>query len=274
MKDLVTEVNRKSDRIMWIRLALEDFSMNIFSVYAPQAGGTDEEKEQFWAALQEELEKVDESERCIIGGDMNGHVGSGNDAISRIHGGNAYGNGDEDGEKVIDLALSFDMVIGNTLFRKRNEHLITYKSGDRASQIDFLLYRRRNIREIKNCKVIPGDHVTAQHRLVVIDLTIAVSQKQKRKTTTQRRIKWFKLKENDFQQEFKDRILRELSHDMVDVNTWWNDANSIILRAGKEILGESSGKVWENKEIWWFNEEVQEKVSAKKKAKKNGKKVN
>ncbi|XP_037790566.1 uncharacterized protein LOC119585914 [Penaeus monodon] len=99
-----------------------------------------------------------------------------------------------------------------------------------------------------------------KHRLVVMDLTIAVSQKQKRKTTTQRRIKWFKLKENDFQQEFKDRILRELSHDMEDVNTWWNKANSIILRAGKEILGESIGKVWENKDIWWFNEEVQEKL--------------
>ncbi|XP_037791278.1 uncharacterized protein LOC119586600 [Penaeus monodon] len=182
--------------------------------------------------------------------------------------GNAYGNGDEDGEKVIDLALSFDMVIGNTLFRKRNEPLITYKSGDRASQIDFLLYRRRNIREIKKCKVIPGDQVTEQHCMVVINLTIAVSQKQKRKTTIQRKIKWLKLKENYFQQEFKERILRELSHDMEDVNTWWNDASSIILRAGKEILGESSGKVWENKEIWWFNEEVQEKVSDKKKTKK------
>ncbi|XP_037777009.1 craniofacial development protein 2-like [Penaeus monodon] len=225
--------------------------MNTFSVYAPQAGGIDEEKEQFWAALQE-LEEVDENERCIFGGDMNGHVGSGNEAISRIHGGNAYGNGDEDGEKVIDLALSFDMVIGNTLFRKRNEHLITYKSGNRASQIDFLLYRRRNIREIKNCKVKPGDHVTEQHRLFIIDLNIDVTQKQKRRTTTQRRIKWFKLKENDSQQEFKDRILRELSHDMEDVNSWWNGANSIILRAGKEILGESSGRVWEDKEIWWF----------------------
>ncbi|XP_037773648.1 uncharacterized protein LOC119569656 [Penaeus monodon] len=93
--------------------------------------------------------KVDESERCITGGDMNGHVGSSNDAIGRIHGGNAYGNGDEDGEK------------------------------------------------IKNCKVIPGDHVTEQHHLVAIDLTKAVSQKKKRKTITQGRMKWFKLKESD-----------------------------------------------------------------------------
>ncbi|XP_037783689.1 uncharacterized protein LOC119579915 [Penaeus monodon] len=173
---------------------------------------------------------------------MNGHVHSGNDAISRIHGGNARGNGDEDREKVNGLALFFDIVLRNTLFRKRNEHLITYKSGDKASQIDFLLYRWRKIREIKNCKVIPGDHVTGQYCLVVIDLSIAISQKQKRKTTTRRRINWFKVKENYFQQEFKDRILRELKHDMVDVNTWCNDANSIILRSGKEILGDSRRK--------------------------------
>ncbi|XP_037772662.1 uncharacterized protein LOC119568274 [Penaeus monodon] len=101
--------------------------------------GTDEEKEQSWAALQE-LEKIDKTERCIIGGDMNGHVGSGTDAISRLHG-NAYGNGDEDGEKC---------------------------------------------------------------GLLVYDFTTAVSQKQKRKGTTQRRIKWLKLKENDFQQEFNE----------------------------------------------------------------------
>jgi len=34
-KDLVAEVNRKNDRILWIRLALKDFNINIFTVYAP-----------------------------------------------------------------------------------------------------------------------------------------------------------------------------------------------------------------------------------------------
>ena len=80
---------------------------------------------QFWTALQKELEKVDESERCIVIGDMNGHIGNGNDAISRIHGVKAYGDGNEDGERIIDLALSFDLMIGNAIFCKKNEHLIT-----------------------------------------------------------------------------------------------------------------------------------------------------
>lgn len=268
LKDLVTEVNRRNDRIMWVRLSLDEFPVNIFSVYAPQTGCPEEEKEQFWSDLQEELEKVDESERCIVGGDMNGHIGKGNDVINRIHGGNAYGDGNEDGEKIIDFALAFDLVIGNTIFCKKNEHLITYRSGDRASQIDFLLYRRNNIKEIRNCKVIPGDHVTAQHRLVVMDLSITVTRRQKGKVTTERRIKWFKLKDQDLKHTFKDRLLSDLDMEIEEVNGWWNRVSETILRVGKEVLGESSGKIWENKETWWFNEEVQQKIQAKKMAKK------
>ena len=74
MKDLVTEVIRKDDRIIWMRLGLNEFSLNVFSVYAPHTGCTEEERDQFWTSLQEEMEKVDESERCIVGGDLNGHI--------------------------------------------------------------------------------------------------------------------------------------------------------------------------------------------------------
>ena len=63
LKDLVIEVNRKSDRIMWVRLALRDFTINVLSVYAPQSGCTEEEKAEFWSELQEELEKVEDYER-------------------------------------------------------------------------------------------------------------------------------------------------------------------------------------------------------------------
>ena len=109
-------------------------------------------------------------------------------------------------------------MIGNTIFGKKNGHLLTYCSGDRTSQIDFLLYLRKDIKEIRNCKVIPGDHVTAQHRLLVIDLAIAVKRRQKRKFTMEKRIKWFKLKNQDHKQAFKERVLRDMDKEMVDVN--------------------------------------------------------
>ena len=268
MKNLVTVVNRKNDRIMWMRLALEDFSVSVFSVYAPQTGCTEEEKEEFWSGMEEEMEKVEEGERCIVGGDLNGHIGGGNDAISRVHGGNSYGSGNEEGDKIVDFAMSFDMVITNTIFKKRSEHLITYKSGGRASQIDYLLYRRRNISEIKNTKVIPGDQVTAQHRMVVMDVSIPVTTKQRREIVTQKRVKWFKLKDQSLRAQFKERVICEVNNEIEEINAWWDRISLSILTAGREILGESNGKIWEEKEVWWFNEEVQQKTRLKKAARK------
>ena len=60
------------------------------------------------------------------------------------------GEKNEEGERVIDFAMAFDLSIVNTLFEKRPNHLVTYKSGGRQSQIDFLMCRRQQPNEVKN----------------------------------------------------------------------------------------------------------------------------
>ena len=174
-------------------------------------------KSRNWADLQEEFERVENDEKCIMNGDLNGHIGATSEIISRIHGGNYFGVRNEQGETVIDFVLSNDLAVCNTLFKKRPEHLITYKSGNRASQIDLMLYRRRDQVEVQNCKVIPGDHVTSQHRLVVIDLIIKVPRMQTNRRVGIMRIKWFKLKEIEYETEYKDRVMRELDYEIDDI---------------------------------------------------------
>lgn len=235
LKVLVTEVNRKNDRVMWLRLALKDFNINIFSVDTPQSGCPEEEKEKFWNDLQEEIEKVEDHEKCRVNGDLNGHISGGTNVISRIHGGNYFGEGNEEGERVIDFAISNDLVVCNTIFKKRPEHLITNRNGNRASQIHFMLYRRCGRAEILDCKVIPGDHVAAQHRLVTLDLAIMVTQKQIEKRQGLKRIKWFKLKYPEKKTEFKDKVLNELEPRILDVEDWWNRSSGVILRAAREV---------------------------------------
>ena len=54
-----------------------------------------------------------------------------------------------------------------------------------------------------------------------------------------------------------------------DVQDWWTENSKVILRIGEEVLGKSSGRKPPNdKESWWWNEEVQEQVKNKKEAKK------
>ena len=58
----------------------------------------------------------------------------------------------------------------NTKFKKREEQLITYRSGGNATQIDYILIRGQEREKVEDARVLPFDAVTKQHRLVVADI--------------------------------------------------------------------------------------------------------
>ena len=113
-----------------------------------------------------------ESERIFIGGDLNGHVGKTSGGYERVHGRYGFGERNAAGEAIIEFAMAYDLAIANTYFIKREEHLVTFKSGSNRSQIDFFLTRRLEKSICKDCKVIPGESLTTQHRLMVLDVRI------------------------------------------------------------------------------------------------------
>ena len=201
-----------------------------------------------------------------LGGDLNGHVGRCNQTIDRVHGGNGLGEVNMEGERIIDHAISFDMAIVNTFFTKNPEHQITYKSGGRTSQIDYTLCRRTHLKEVMDCKVIPGDHVTPEHRVLCLDLRVKDLPKIQEKGV--KKIKWFKLRDEECGREFKERVLGEVTTNKRAVQEWWQHNAGVIRKWGREILGETSGYIWKDKETWWWNENVQDSVQRKKAARK------
>ena len=48
------------------------------------------------------------------------------------------------------------MVVANTYFQKKDEHLVAYKSGDRCSIVDYIITRSEKLKNIKDCKVDTG----------------------------------------------------------------------------------------------------------------------
>ncbi|XP_064108009.1 uncharacterized protein LOC135216564 [Macrobrachium nipponense] len=267
MKKEIFEVNRRNYRIIWVRLMVENCTVNIFSAYAPQIGCSDEEKDRFWSDSGGNG-KGTSRRKMPCRRRFEWALGQNNRVITRIHGGYGYDERNAESERIVDFAVSKDMVLVNTFFTKRQEHLVTCKSGGRSSQIDYLMYKRKDLREVKDCKVIPGDHVSVPHRLVVMDLVMEIEQIRKKKMQGPKRIKWFELKEIELCEQFKEKVLEELTHEIEDVDEWWNRTMEIILRVTREILGESSGKMFENKETWWFSEEVKDATKQKRKAKK------
>jgi hypothetical protein len=83
-----------------------------------------------------------------------------------------------------------------SFFKKQVSHQLTYTSGGRQSQIDYTLYRRKNLGEVKDCKVVPGECVSNQQHVVITKLKIQ-TKKRKSITKSEPKIKWWKLKIND-----------------------------------------------------------------------------
>ncbi|KAG7320065.1 hypothetical protein KOW79_015918, partial [Hemibagrus wyckioides] len=64
-----------------------------------------------------------------------------------------------DGQMVVNFAKRMDMAVVNTYFQKREEHRVTYKSGGRSTQVDYILCRRDNLKEISDlCKCEAHTH--------------------------------------------------------------------------------------------------------------------
>ena len=125
------------------------------------------------------------SEFLIPCGDWNGHVGSTSSGYKEVHGGYGYGKPDPDseGERILEYALAHDLFLGNTCFKKRDSHLITYTSGNTATQIDFMLFRKSLRKLVMDVKVIPREEVALQHQLLVCDMMIDMPPQIKRNFT-------------------------------------------------------------------------------------------
>ena len=144
----IVKIERYSDRLTAIQLVVKEQVWNVFSAYAPQVGRPNEEKEEFW----ERLEEIPQDQGLIIGGDLNAHLGKENAEFKEEHGQMGYGTTNMDGKRVLEIIQALDINAINTAFKKE-EHLITFKSGNHASQIDYILVRKERRREVKDCKV-------------------------------------------------------------------------------------------------------------------------
>ena len=189
LKNGVVGVRRQGDRIILVKLVIGDMVLNVISAYTPQVGLNESAKRQLWEDLDGLIRVVPSSEKLFIGGDLNGHVGTTSVGFEAVHGGFGYGSRNQEGEKVLDFTIAFDLMIANTFLRKRESHLVTFSSGQHSSQIDFVLIQRKDKRACLGCKVIPGECVVSQHKLLVVDFRFQVRARSDKQAKIER-IKW------------------------------------------------------------------------------------
>ena len=111
----------------------------------------------------------------------------------------------------------YDLAIANTFFAKNDQHIITYRSGDRMPTIYYIIVRGDEIRAIKDCKVIPGECVATQHRLVVMEMNVEMTRKP-RPRIKQQKTKWRNLEKDEFKLNFLPTALEILASVTPEIN--------------------------------------------------------
>ena len=179
--EIVLEVKRVSDRLMVMKLEVNGSILNIVSAYASQVNNSMEEKNDFWEDLDGLIESISTEERIVLGADLSGHVGKRNIGDQEIMGRYGAGTRNKEGSTVVDFGKRMDSAIVNTYFKKKDEHTVTYKSGRKSIQVDYVMCRRRNLKEMCDCKVILNECVAKQHRMVVCKMVLMVKKKKAEK---------------------------------------------------------------------------------------------
>ncbi|XP_070039598.1 uncharacterized protein [Nicotiana tomentosiformis] len=111
--------------MMSIKLVTGGLTVNVISAYTPQTGLDEEVKRHFWEDLDE-----------VVFGDRN--IG---------------------GTSLLDFATAFELVIANSSFQNKEEHLVNFQSSVAKTQIDYLLLRKSDDGLCINCKVIPSENL-------------------------------------------------------------------------------------------------------------------
>ena len=81
------KAERFNDRVMRVNVVIGNVVWEVVSCYCPQAGRSVNEKEEFY----ELMGNVAISEKVLVGGDFDGHVGSDTGGFGEVHGGLGIG---------------------------------------------------------------------------------------------------------------------------------------------------------------------------------------
>ena len=153
------------------------------------------------------------AESLIIGGDMNGHIGSDRAEFKEVRGLHGFGDVNREGETILEFAKNQNLRILNTYFKKDRNKTVTYASGGAETQLDFVLMRPNPDMTAVDCRAIPGESCAYQHRPVRAD--IKASCMKRRKVGGRKKLKTWKLKDETVREEYENRLERRFESERI-----------------------------------------------------------
>nr|XP_016500897.1 PREDICTED: uncharacterized protein LOC107819309 [Nicotiana tabacum] len=124
--------------------------------------------------------------KLIIRDDFNGHIGRLPGGYDGVHSCFGFEDRNGGGTSLLEYAKYFELVIANSCYPKKAEHLITFRSMVAKTQIDYLLLRKCDRGLCTNCKVISSENLTTRHMFLIMELEVRWTIKKRHMSGTPR----------------------------------------------------------------------------------------
>ncbi|XP_038121116.1 uncharacterized protein LOC119770397 [Culex quinquefasciatus] len=148
---------------------------------------TDDEKEAFYATLEQVYDGCPRQDVRIIIGDMNARFGREEMFRPTIGPESLHAATNDNGQRCIDFAASRGMVVRITYFPRKDIHKATWTSPDQRTktQIDHVLIDGRFFSDVTHVRTFRGANIDSDHYLVGVDMRSKLST-----VFNQRRSRW------------------------------------------------------------------------------------
>lgn len=164
---LIIETQYISERIIKVKLNINNRAHNVISIYAPESCRTQAVREDFYTHLQEVIDEIPTHERTIILGDFNARIG--NSVIPEIKQRFNEDVINENGKLLINLCADNELRINNTFFNHPIQYKYTYQNTrGHCSMIDYMITNRHiKPAQIIDVRCLTTANIGSDHNLLL-----------------------------------------------------------------------------------------------------------
>ena len=198
----------------------------------------------------------------LVFGDSNRHVEKAPEGFNGVHGGRGFDSRNAVGIRILDLCTVANLVITDTFFMKPDSHLVTYQSGNSCTQVDYILIRRSDLKQIQNVKVIEDEERVNQHKLRVYQINLRTQSRKQLSLPRKKRI--WKLWKPEAQEKYKKAVKGSINSSTflsdpdseVDAESIWTEIKYCWINTCDSVCGWTKENCKQERETWCWDETV------------------
>ncbi|KAL4152688.1 hypothetical protein QTP88_000521 [Uroleucon formosanum] len=255
-----------NDRLCYIQIECKHINLILINGYAPTEDKQQDENEAFYEDLNTIFESIAKSQPKIILGDFNAKIGKEEMYRPTIGKESLHIHSNENGNRLINFAISKGLRISSTCFPHKNIHKETWISpgGSTKNQIDHIMTDMKINNIIEDVRSHRGVSAQSDYFLVKAKIQIKLPRKWRKRLIIEEKVDIDNIKNSEMLKEYKNKLKNKLKDgiEAENIETRWKKLEGIIKTTALEHLGKKK-KVQKHK---WFNDKCQSAIEERDKA--------